>query len=134
MDVNKDAKDDAVLYYTRGNLYAQQRRYEEAVQCYDIAIKTGREEAEFYSKKGVALSHLGRYEEAVQCYDKMIEIGGENIAMTRHALARLERDEDLIECCDKMIEIDGDNIRTYNDKMRLQDWRGMRRQHSAMIR
>ena len=73
-DNDKDVKNDAVLYYTRGNLYAQQRQYEEAVQCYDIAIKAGREEADFYNKKGAALAHLGRYEEAVQCYDKMIEI------------------------------------------------------------
>ena len=68
MDVNNDDKDvkgSAVLYYTRGNLYAQQRRYEEAVQCYDIAIKTGREETEFYNKKGDVLVRLGRYEEAV---------------------------------------------------------------------
>ena len=76
MDANSNDNGNAVEYYTRGNLFAQQRRYGEAVQCYNIAIKTGREEADFYSKKGAALVHLGRYEEAVQCYDKMIEIGG----------------------------------------------------------
>ena len=46
----------------------------EAVKCYDEAIKINPDVAAAWSNKGIALGNLGKYDEAVKCYDEAIKI------------------------------------------------------------
>ena len=51
-------------------------RKEEAILCYDEALKIGPKDAHAWVNKGKALSELGRYQEAIVCYDRALEIDG----------------------------------------------------------
>ena len=55
-------------------MLAKVERHKEAVQCYDMAMKSNDYEREALTWKGVSLAKLERYEEAIKCYDVAIEI------------------------------------------------------------
>ena len=49
-------------------------KYDNAIQCYDKAIKLDSNDSDAYSCKDSALLKLNRYDEAVICFDKAIHI------------------------------------------------------------
>ena len=54
--------------YNKGN-------YEEALKCYEKAIKLSPEPNDFYYyNKGASLNFLGMYQEAVMAYDEAIKL------------------------------------------------------------
>lgn len=61
-----NAKGDEL--YNKGN-------YEEALKCYEKAIKLSPEPNDFYYyNKGASLNFLGMYQEAVMAYDEAIKL------------------------------------------------------------
>ena len=52
----------------------KQKKYSEAVDCFDKAIKINPLYYTAWCNKGVALDKLGKYSEAVDCFDKAIKI------------------------------------------------------------
>ena len=67
-----DNKDSA--WFDKGKSYHDQKRYEEALECYDKALKIKPDDARIWNNKGVDLVELKRYEEALECYDKALKI------------------------------------------------------------
>lgn len=61
-------------YFLKGNAQYNKRNYEEAMKCYDKAIKINPEDNKAYFNKGNALNALDKHEEAIECYDKAIKI------------------------------------------------------------
>lgn len=58
----------------KGDQFYEKAMYQDAILCYDQALKI-EPHSELASKnKGVALSKLGKYNEAIDCYDKALEI------------------------------------------------------------
>ncbi|CAG9317142.1 unnamed protein product [Blepharisma stoltei] len=51
-----------------GLIFLNEKRYEEAVNYYNDAIRINPNCAKYYSNKGNALYKLGRREEVMECY------------------------------------------------------------------
>ena len=69
---NKD--DDYVAWYNKGNSLAQLERHEEAIGCYDEAIRLNPEDYITWNNKGRSLKELGRDDEAEECFAKAKEL------------------------------------------------------------
>jgi tetratricopeptide (TPR) repeat protein len=70
---NQTQNHQVSLLSKQGNIFNANEQYEEAIICYDKALKI---KPDYFSwhNRGVALANLGRYEEAITCYDKTLEI------------------------------------------------------------
>lgn len=55
---------DAEIWYIKGNLLADQGKYDEAIQAYDEAIRLYPEYIEAWTNKGMALANQGNHDEA----------------------------------------------------------------------
>lgn len=65
---------DAAARYAKGLEFNELGKWDDAVKCFDQAIRLDPRNSSFWVAKGVALAELGRHDEAVKCYDKAIEI------------------------------------------------------------
>ena len=58
----------------KGNEHTYKEEYNDAISCYDKAIKIDPNFSQAWNNKGLALYDLGRYEEAIECFDKALEL------------------------------------------------------------
>jgi tetratricopeptide (TPR) repeat protein len=58
----------------RGNVLLGVRRYEEAIERYERAIRLNPDSCEAWNFLGIALLQLGRYQESIASFDKALEI------------------------------------------------------------
>ena len=56
------------------------KKYEEAINDYDKAIKLEPNNSYFYYKKGLAYEKIGKYEEAVNNYNKAIKLEPDDVS------------------------------------------------------
>ena len=49
-------------------------RFDEAMRCYEEAIRLEPDLAEAHAGKGYALVRLGRFDEAIKCYDEAVRL------------------------------------------------------------
>lgn len=57
-----------------GNALFNEKKYEEALECYEQAIKYNRNNEQNYFNKGHALMKLGKKAEATECFKKFLEL------------------------------------------------------------
>lgn len=57
----------------KGNILGKFARYDEAVSCYDKALRLDPGNILALINKGLALHYLNLYDEAIACYDKALE-------------------------------------------------------------
>jgi len=96
-------------WYDKGNALYNLNRYEEAIECYEKALKTKPEYKEAWYEKGNALHSLNRYEEAIECFEKALEIYSEYEeawAMKGLSLQDLHRYDEANQCYDEALKID----------------------------
>ncbi|MCJ7443110.1 MAG: tetratricopeptide repeat protein [Methanotrichaceae archaeon] len=76
----ENSYDFAFYYGTKGAALAGLERYDEAIVCYNEALKYNIDQiAEtVLSKKGLALFYLNRYSESIDCFDKAIALEPNN--------------------------------------------------------
>ena len=95
------------------------RRHNDALACYDEAIRRKQNFAEAWSNKGVALHELERHEEALSHFDRAIELNADyvepwsNKALTLHKLRRFA--EALVHC-DRAIQLNADFAEAWANK------------------
>jgi len=65
---------DSISFYNKGFSLWRLIKYEEAIECLDIAINLDKNFTEAYNYKGIALFHLKRHQEAIECYNIAIEL------------------------------------------------------------
>jgi tetratricopeptide (TPR) repeat protein len=63
----------ADLWYRKGTVFHQVRRYIDAISCYDEALKVY-PRADAWNNKGNIYLNADRYDDAIECYDKALEI------------------------------------------------------------
>ena len=94
-------------------------KYDEAIECYDKAIKIDPDNSVVWNNKGLALNSLGKYDEAIECYDKAIKIDPDDADLWNNkglALNSLGNVIAAITSYDKAIKIDPDDADLWNNK------------------
>jgi len=51
-----------------------QRKFDEAIKCYDISIQLCPNAAITWSNKGILMTKQGKYDEAIKCFDQSIQL------------------------------------------------------------
>ncbi|CAD8197581.1 unnamed protein product [Paramecium pentaurelia] len=92
----------------QGDSLLNQNNYEEAIQCFDNAIKINPNNCLAFNNKGNALYQLNRFEEAIKCHDQALTINPNNCLAFNNkgnALYKLNRFEEAIKCDDNALKI-----------------------------
>ena len=63
-----------VAYYNRGTAHMAKAEYDQAIRCFDKAIKISTRFAQAYCNRGTAYYEKGQYDRAILDFDKAIEI------------------------------------------------------------
>ncbi len=107
-------------YLIKGDAFAYNKQYKEAIECYEEAIKIDPENAPAYNDKGNVLYNLKQYDKAIVCYDEAIRINpAYAIAYYNkgNALHGLRQYDKAIVCYDEAIRINPeDAAAAYNNK------------------
>ena len=102
--------EEADEWYNRGVALQDKEKYEEAIVCYDNAIKLNpKNSAAPRNNKGNSLYALEKYEEAITCCDNAIKLNPKNLAAYNgkgNSLRKLGRDEDGEQCFAKAKELE----------------------------
>jgi tetratricopeptide (TPR) repeat protein len=103
-------------FYTKGLLLWWLDKFEDAIKCYDKAIKMKPDYVPAYINKGAALISLGKYEDAIIIHDKAIEIWPASpIAYYNKAtaLTYAGRLKEAILCYNEVIKFNPDKFEIY---------------------
>ena len=73
-----DDKEKALDLNEKGIDLYELERHEEAIACFDEAIRLDPELSDVHYNKGIALHVLDRHEEAIACFDEAIKSDSEN--------------------------------------------------------
>ena len=94
-------------------------RFDEAIECYDKALKINPHNFKAWNNKAFALHNLNRLDEAIECYDRVLKINPNdfnvlnNKAFSLHELNRLD---EAIECYDKALKINPNYFEAWANK------------------
>lgn len=114
-----DEPDSDEIYNNKCLTLINLNRFNEAIECYDKALKINPNNVKAWNNKAFALHNLNRLDEAIECYDKSLEIDPNFISSLRNkafALRTLNRLDEAIECYDKVLKIDPNDFDVWNNK------------------
>ena len=81
---NPDWIENGILFFNAG-------KYNEAIECYDKAIKLNPNSLVALYNKGSAVMQLGKYNEVIECYDKAIKLNPNSlVALYNKGLAVMQ--------------------------------------------
>jgi small GTP-binding protein len=104
--------DDEIAFLTKGRFLMQTKKYEDALECFDKAIKINPKYAEAYNEKGNALLLLGRIDDAVKCFTKATKINEGYLTAWKAkeaALLMQNKQGEALKCLEHITEIDPEN-------------------------
>ena len=67
-------------WFKQGNGFFEAKRYEEALRCYDQAVKIDPGDTRAWDNRGLCFANLNRHAEAIPCYDKALQSDPKNVA------------------------------------------------------
>jgi len=106
-------------WYEKGLRLIDEKKYDEALKCYDKAISMNSGNLDAWYGKGWILYEQGRYEEVTPCCDRMLEINKNFIKawiLKGHALSMQKQYEDAIFCYDSALKINPKTIEAWGNK------------------
>lgn len=117
--VNAFAVTNAQTYYNKAEGFFKAQKYQEAINNYDLAIKTDSKYALAYRGKGVALISLKKYDEAIKALDTAIQLNSKDVDALIHkarALNNLKKTSDALGVYDIAIGINPKLVVLYLEK------------------
>ncbi len=103
--------ENAASAYNQGNAFKKAGRLEEALACYDTALKAQADFVLAHYNRGNTLQALGRWEDAVSSYDKALELEPDYAAVFSNrgnALLKLGRIDEAVTSYDQAIALKPD--------------------------
>jgi tetratricopeptide (TPR) repeat protein len=104
----------------KGNEFLSQKKYNEAILCYDEAIRSDPKNPSIWNNRGNSFFALGRYDEAIRCYAESNRIEPNYAEAWNNkgsAFAKLGRDNEAVICFNAAIKVDPKN-RVYRNNKR----------------
>ncbi|MCB0410618.1 MAG: tetratricopeptide repeat protein, partial [Flavobacteriales bacterium] len=94
-------------------------KHQEAITCFDKALKIDNKDVEIYYHKGMSLFELNKTEKAIDCFDKALKID-ENYADTWYqkglCYTKLEQHEKAQKCYSNAVQIDQRHTEAWSKK------------------
>ncbi|MDI6916628.1 MAG: GTP-binding protein [Thermoplasmatales archaeon] len=111
--------EDEIASLTKGKVLIQAKKYEDAIKCFNRAIRFNPEYAEAWNEKGNVLLILGKIDEAIECFTKATEVNEEYITAWKGKEAALlmeNKYDEALECLEHITEIDPENEEVWATK------------------
>jgi tetratricopeptide (TPR) repeat protein len=118
----KSNQEDEKDWNGKGNIFYYQKKYDEAIKCYDKAIELDPKYVYPWANKGNVLYYQKKNEEAIRCDDKAIELDPKFAYPWNSkglVLYDQKKYEEAIRCYDKAIELDPKYAAPWNNKGRF---------------
>jgi tetratricopeptide (TPR) repeat protein len=106
-------------WYSRGGRLHGMGRYEEAIVCYDKALRLHPRFASAWAGKGLASNSLGRYLDAIGCYDEALRLDPRSSAVwynKGNTLCAVSRFEGALNAFNEALIIDPGDARSWHNK------------------
>ncbi len=103
----------------KGSFLYDQGKYQEAIDCYDKALRVNPNNKYALNGKGIALNSQGKYQEAIEYYDKALRVNPnyfEALYNKGFALKKIGKYQEAIEYYDKTLVIDPNHVYALNGK------------------
>ena len=104
-----DKQEEALQYYNKGEDFFIDKKFDDALTCYEKAIELEPGNAQYWRSKGVALRRLGKYYDALVCHDKSVELDPNVANYWSHrglVLRHMKSFDDALTCYEKAIELE----------------------------
>ena len=95
------------------------RKYEGAIKCYDLALKSKLDDFDSLREKGVAFSSMGRYKEAIECYDRALKFKPDDydsFVKKGVTLSSMGKYKEAIECYNRALKIKPNDCTSLREK------------------
>ena len=73
-EIQEESKD----YLIKGNSFFSKRKYDQAIDYFDISLRIDGQNNIAWNNKGLALARMGKIDESLACYEKALEITPED--------------------------------------------------------
>jgi Flp pilus assembly protein TadD len=106
-------------WYSRGNRLYGMGRYEEAIRCFDRALRIYPRFARAWAARGVASNALGQYQDAIHAYDESLRLDSRDPAVWHdkgNSLCAIGRLEGALSCFNEALILDPRDARAWNNK------------------
>ena len=113
---NLSSNKESEKYYEEGVNYHKEKKYEEAVQSFDKAIKLDNTKSKYYSARGRAKEWLKQYEEAKKDAETALELDKNNVEsylVFGYINSELHQYYEAIKDYDKAIELNPNDTDVY---------------------
>ena len=110
---------EAQSWFRKGNELHAAGSYEEAIPCYDKALRLHPRLASAWAARGLACNALRQYQEAIRCYDESLRLDARDPAVWHdkgNALCAIGRLEGALGCYNEALIIDPRGARAWNNK------------------
>jgi tetratricopeptide (TPR) repeat protein len=109
-------------WYEKGTAFSFEKKYEEAIECYDEILKRDSSCFSAIRDKGQCFAQIRDFKKAVECYDKCTELEPENYyiySLKARALYEIGESEKAMETTDKLLSIFPNSTSLLFDKAML---------------
>ena len=99
----------AAEWIARGVTFSSFKRWDEALHCYEHALKLEPQDPMALNNKATALSDLGRYQEALDCYNRVLETNPKYAKVWYNKgslLEQMAKYQEAITCYDHALHLD----------------------------
>lgn len=123
-EIDNEEPNNAEYWLKMGSLYEHQRRFHDALKCYDKMLEMKGldgtvSRCKVWNFKGICNSRLRNYGESIACFERAIEINSTNYEYWYNkglSFSNMDRDEEAIQCFEKTIELNPGNAEAWNVK------------------
>jgi len=117
-------KENLIAYAlnNKGRSLQDQKKFKEAIRCYDKALEIEPRFSHFFYNKGNALAFMRKYEKAIECYDRALKLDKKHVLALNNKGAiymHLGDYEKANKCFDKALKLDPKLTLTISNKVQV---------------